>query len=96
MTILPIGNVGVGRDRPLVRPELHHLDLGLLQEPRQQGLAGLPQPRAQHQGALDHGRGAGTELLGRYQLVSETLVTRFLQQDSHDGRAVDDHTLSGP
>jgi hypothetical protein len=79
----------VGRD-------LHHLDLGLLREPGEQGLAGAPQPSAQHHGTLDDGRRPDTGLLGDRQAVPEALVARFLEQDRDDIRAVDGHTPSGP
>ena len=46
---LPVDEIGVGRDGPVLRPERHHLDLSLLQKPREQRLSGVPQPRTQHQ-----------------------------------------------
>ena len=53
----------------------------------------MSHPSAQHQRALDHGQGADTDLLGCSQMVPEALVTRFLEQDRDDRRAVDDHAL---
>jgi hypothetical protein len=96
VSTLPVGKEGVGRDHPMISHEFHHLDLGLLQKPREQRLAGVSQPRAQHQRALEHGGCPHTDLLGSCQVVSEALVARFLEQDRDDRRAVDDHTPSGP
>src|SRR6266498_167386 len=90
------GNKRVGRDRPVIGRELRDLDLGLLQEPREQRLAGMSEPRTQHQRTLNDGRCPDAGVLGSRQEVPDALVARFLEQDRDDRRAVDNHTPSRP